>query len=49
METQEAKKTLPAMPAAIKKTHRPTLQFKTNIEIIEEKKNVGRYCIIEPK
>lgn len=44
------KKTIPSIPAAIRKSHRPTLVFKTNIEVQEELRNsAGRYSIIEPR
>ena len=45
--------TLPAMPAAFKKNHRPTLTMKTSIENKEEKEREkrerGRYSIIVPR
>lgn len=45
--------TVPAMPAAIKKIHRPTLTMKTSIEVREEreqeKRNQGRYSFIMPR
>lgn len=37
--------TLPAIPAAINKNHKPTLQFTMNVEL-QEKRNAGRYCIV---
>lgn len=47
------KMTLPAMPAAFKKTHRPTLVMKTSVEVKEERENElrerGRYSIIVPR
>ena len=47
------KMTLPAMPAAFKKLHRPTLSMKTSIESKEEKEREkrerGRYSIIVPR
>jgi len=49
MDIQRDKKTIPSMPAAIKKSHRPTLIFKTNIEAQEEIRKAGRYSIIVPR
>ena len=47
------KMTMPAMPAAIKKIHRPTLIMKTYTEVREEKtreqRERGRYSIIVPR
>jgi hypothetical protein len=45
---QENKMTVPAMPAALKKIHRPTLVMKTPIEKQEEREP-GRYSIIVPR
>lgn len=39
--------TVPAMPAAIKKIHRPTLVLKMPAEIKEEREP-GRYSIVAP-
>lgn len=43
--------TVPAMPAAIKKIHRPTLVMRTSVEVKEERerKDVGRYSIVVPR
>lgn len=45
--------TVPAMPAAFKKLHRPTLIMKTFSEVREEKEQErrerGRYSIIVPR
>ncbi len=45
--------TIPAMPAAIKKIHRPTLMMKTSVEVKEEREQElrerGRYSIIVPR
>ena len=44
------KQTIPGMPAAIRKSHRPTLIMKTSIEVREEeekkRREAGRYSII---
>ncbi len=53
MNSNNDKMTLPAMPAAIKKIHRPTLIMKTSIEVKEERekemREKGRYSIIVPR
>lgn len=47
------KMTVPAMPAAIKKLHRPTLSMKMPIEAKEDQarevRERGRYSIIVPR
>lgn len=51
MDPQRDKKTIPSIPAAIRKSHRPTLMLKMNIETQEEeqkaKREVGRYSIVD--
>ena len=50
---QQTKMTVPAIPAALKKIHRPTLMMKTAIEVNEERsresRELGRYSIIVPR
>ena len=51
MKDTDNKRTVPAMPAAMRKIHRPTLKFKMNIEQQEEKakseSRPGRYSVID--
>lgn len=45
---QENKMTQPAMPAAIKQKHRPTLILKMPVELKEEHQP-GRYSVVIPR
>lgn len=50
MNPNRDKQTIPDMPMAIRKTHRPTLVMKTAIDEREEKererREIGRYSVI---
>jgi hypothetical protein len=52
MRTNHNNVTVPAMPAALKKIHRPTLIFKMPIEVQQEQeqqRKPGRYSIVVPR